>query len=83
MSDDKQNQATPALAVAPCSAPRLYPATAAKGCDVCRYQEGRHYCLLHSVTLKNMDTIRCHDFCYWPNPEVSHGGSAPLAVTPG
>lgn len=46
----------------------LWPASAAKSCDECRYQEGRHYCLLHTVTLKNMDTIRCHDFVYKPNP---------------
>jgi hypothetical protein len=46
---------------------KYYPASAAKSCDQCRYQEGRHYCLFHSVTLKNMDTIRCHSFAYLQN----------------
>lgn len=38
-------------------------ATETKSCDLCRHQEeGRHYCLLHSVTVKNMDAYRCRDF---------------------
>lgn len=31
-------------------------------CDDCKWQEGRHYCLLHSTTMKNMDIHRCDDF---------------------
>jgi hypothetical protein len=33
-------------------------------CDDCVYQEGRHYCLLHTRTVKNMDIMRCGDFTY-------------------
>ena len=46
------------------SAVMLYDASASKSCDECASQEGRHYCLLHGITLKNMDTIRCRDFSY-------------------
>lgn len=28
-------------------------------CDDCVCQEGRHYCLLHTRTVKNMDLMRC------------------------
>lgn len=31
-------------------------------CDFCQDQEGRHYCLLHGVTAKNMDTVKCKDW---------------------
>ena len=31
-------------------------------CDDCDSQEGRHYCLLHSIQVKNMDLMRCGDF---------------------
>ena len=31
-------------------------------CDDCWYQEGRHYCLLWSMSVKNMDIVRCEDF---------------------
>jgi len=31
-------------------------------CDDCVYQEDRHYCLLHSIQVKNMDIMRCGDF---------------------
>jgi len=31
-------------------------------CDACSSQEGRHYCLLHSRQMKNMDLLRCDDF---------------------
>ena len=34
-------------------------------CDDCNYQEDRHYCLLHSVQVKNMDIMRCDDFMYF------------------
>lgn len=33
-----------------------------KSCDNCNAQEGRHYCLLHGVQVKNMDIKRCKDF---------------------
>ena len=32
-------------------------------CDDCDNQEGRHYCLLHSRTVKNMDLMRCEEYC--------------------
>ncbi len=41
--------------------PRLTEAKWVNSCDTCRHQEGRHYCLMHSITMKNMDTIRCAD----------------------
>jgi hypothetical protein len=44
--------------------PFMLDATAGKCCDECRHQEGRHYCLLHGVTVKNMDALRCRDFGY-------------------
>ena len=48
-------------------------ATALKSCDTCEYQEGRHYCLLHTRQLKNMDTVRCKDWSdKHPNAEISH-----------
>ena len=32
-------------------------------CDHCESQEeGLHYCLLHSIGIKNMDLMRCNDF---------------------
>ena len=31
-------------------------------CDDCDSQEGRHYCLLHGIQVKNMDLMRCGDF---------------------
>lgn len=40
----------------------LLGATATKSCDSCDSQEGRHYCLLHSIQIKNMDTVRCKDW---------------------
>lgn len=39
--------------------PLTYPACWILSCDTCRYQEGRHYCLLHGKPMKNMDTITC------------------------
>lgn len=33
-----------------------------ESCDFCVNQENRHYCLLHSRQLKNMDTVRCRDW---------------------
>ncbi len=33
-----------------------------KTCDDCRYQEGRHYCLLLSFSMKNMDLKRCREW---------------------
>jgi hypothetical protein len=40
----------------------LLYATANKSCDTCIAQEGKHYCLLHSCQLKNMNTVRCKDW---------------------
>ena len=34
----------------------------AESCDTCANQEDRHYCLLRSRQLKNMDTVRCRDW---------------------
>jgi hypothetical protein len=31
-------------------------------CDDCANQEGKHYCLLHSIHIRNMDLMRCGDF---------------------
>jgi len=39
--------------------PKLTKATLTKSCDTCESQEGRHYCLLHGVMVKNMDMKRC------------------------
>ena len=39
----------------------LHNAKWQESCDQCQNQEGRHYCLLHSITVKNMDTLRCDD----------------------
>ena len=33
-----------------------------ESCEFCISQEGKHYCLLHSIQVKNMDTKRCKDF---------------------
>jgi hypothetical protein len=41
---------------------KLFDSTWEESCDECAHQEGRHYCLLHSVAIKNMDTVRCSDF---------------------
>jgi hypothetical protein len=30
--------------------------------DNCDSQEGRHYCLLHGIQVKNMELMRCGDF---------------------
>jgi len=32
-----------------------------ESCDTCDSQEGSHYCLLHSIQIKNMDLMRCKD----------------------
>lgn len=37
----------------------LKPSGKFKSCDNCVAQEGRHYCLLHSKQIKNMDASRC------------------------
>jgi hypothetical protein len=31
-------------------------------CDTCSSQEGRHYCLLHGMIVKNMDIVKCCDW---------------------
>jgi hypothetical protein len=33
-------------------------------CDDCASQEGRHYCLLHSIQIKNMGLMRCDEFMW-------------------
>jgi hypothetical protein len=48
--------------------PILLKATNIKQCDNCESQEGRHYCLLYGVQVKNMDVARCR---FWSiNKEV-------------
>ena len=50
---------------------KLIPAkTWADSCDCCASQEGRHYCLLHTKVIKNMDTVRCKD---WTDCDTGHG----------
>ncbi len=39
-------------------------------CDFCRSQEGRHHCLLHGRTLKNMDLLTCR---HWERKEDDNG----------
>jgi hypothetical protein len=47
--------------------PKLTKATLTKSCDTCESQEeGRHYCLLHGVVIKNMDIKRCE---FWSRDE--------------
>ena len=42
-------------------------------CDHCSNQEdGGHYCLMHSRTMKNMDTLRCSDWTPKPEPKKSN-----------
>ncbi|MBU0676608.1 MAG: hypothetical protein KJ626_00695 [Verrucomicrobia bacterium] len=41
---------------------QLRAATGYKRCDTCESQEDRHYCLLHSLQIKNMDTLVCADW---------------------
>jgi len=37
--------------------------TYGESCDYCDNQEeGRHFCLLHCTTVKNMDVRRCEDW---------------------
>lgn len=33
-----------------------------KSCDHCAYQEGRHYCLLHGVQVRDMDLRHCSEW---------------------
>ena len=42
-------------------------ATGTKLCDTCASQEDRHYCLLHSQQVKNMDILVCDD---WTNKSL-------------
>lgn len=41
---------------------KILLATAFKSCDNCRSQEGRHYCRLWGLTMKNMDTKHCNEW---------------------
>jgi hypothetical protein len=43
--------------------PEIEPHEGDKSCDSCRSQEeGLHYCLLHSMPVKNMDIVKCADW---------------------
>ncbi len=57
----KHENANSALSNAACSV-AFRDATWEESCDECAHQEGRHYCLLHSISVKNMDAIRCDSF---------------------
>ncbi len=59
-----QNKGCNALpfALPKADAPNFTDATARKSCDTCASQEGRHYCLLHGIQVKNMDAVRCEDW---------------------
>ena len=51
--------------------PKLHPAHFLMSCDFCDSQEdGGHYCLLHSVQIKNMDTVACPDWAEKDNAEL-------------
>jgi len=41
----------------------MHEATEEKSCDTCDAQEDRHYCLIHSVEIKNMELVYCDDWC--------------------
>lgn len=41
---------------------KLRPSKWDNSCDNCTHQEGRHYCLILSKTIKNMDTVSCEAF---------------------
>ena len=41
---------------------KLRPSKWDNSCDNCTHQEGRHYCLILSKTMKNMDTVSCEAF---------------------
>ena len=42
---------------------KLIPAKEEESCDYCIAQEaGKHYCLLHTREVKNMNTVRCRDW---------------------
>lgn len=53
--------------------------SATKTCDKCNSQEDRHYCLLHSCVIKNMDIRVCKDF----EEKVEVGRANPLHQTMG
>ena len=42
--------------------PILKESNQVDSCDFCASQEGRHYCLLHSCQIENMDTVKCVDW---------------------
>lgn len=50
----------------------MFPAAYTKSCDFCEFQEGRHYCLLHGMSVKNMDAVRCTQWQHdeKPNAEI-------------
>jgi hypothetical protein len=41
---------------------KVYPANWIDSCDNCSSQQGRHYCLLHSTQMRDMNTVRCDDW---------------------
>ena len=60
--------------------PKLHPAHYLSSCDYCDCKEdGGHYCLLHSMQIKNMDTVACDDWTKKANNVISrsnkNGGS--------
>jgi len=57
--------------------PDLHPAHFLMSCDFrgCQ-EEGGHYCLLHSVQIKNMDTVACPDWTEKDNAHLSGAVSA-------
>ncbi len=59
---DCWQQAFAAIALAK-GEPILTKTNRQKSCDFCRHQEGKHYCLLHDMIVKNMDIFRCEDWC--------------------
>lgn len=53
-------------------------------CDACLYQEdGRHYCLKHSITIKNMDIVRCNNWIFKEDPDnYRHSPTQETPTTP-
>lgn len=49
----------------------LLPAEWEFSCDRCKHQEeGKHYCLLHEMTMKNMEGFACGEWVDRDDPEV-------------
>jgi hypothetical protein len=56
---------------------RLDDATDDQSCDNCANQEGRHYCLLHGQTIRNMDKYRCKDWSERGGSDSPNAGAVP------